>query len=123
MDDEEILSPQNDNSNLTEDYLFNSVIFQSKSLNNQTGNEERLFYSSDHTLEDVIILIELVKTTHNLGDRLESILIGLLAALLPKGNIIKSKIIGTSNSIHYQKLIKDNESHLPRCSVNNVTFH
>ena len=121
LDDEDSSSSQDDNSILTEDYLLNSIILQSGSINNDIINEERLFESSDHTIEDVILLIELIKTTHNLGDRLESILIGLLAVLLPKDNIIKSKIIETSNSIHYyQKLIQDNEKHLPRCSVHKI---
>ena len=83
LDDEDSSSSQDDNSNLTEDYLLNSIILQSGSINNDIINEERLFESSDHTIEDVILLIELIKTTHNLGNRLESILIGLLAVLLP----------------------------------------
>ena len=47
VDYKEFSCPPNDNSNSTEDYMFNSIIFQSSSLNNINVNEERLFDSID----------------------------------------------------------------------------
>ena len=49
VDYKEFTCPLNDNSNSTEDYMFNSIIFQSGFLNNINVNEERLFDSIDQT--------------------------------------------------------------------------
>ena len=68
---------------LLEDYLFNSVIIQkSISLNNELNCEI--------TLEEVMLIVEIIKITNNLGDMIESLITGLIASLLPTNNIIKT---------------------------------
>ena len=47
VDYKEFSCPPNDNSNSTEDYLFNSILFQGGSLNNINVDEMCLFDSSD----------------------------------------------------------------------------
>ena len=59
------LNPINQNVLLTKEYLFYFIIFQSSSTVNNNIIKEPTFASSSHTLEDVIILFQLFKITHN----------------------------------------------------------
>ena len=49
VDDKKLSSPPNNNSNVTEEYMYNLIIFQSGFLNNINVNEVRLFDYSDQT--------------------------------------------------------------------------
>ena len=112
------------NSQLTDDYLSGSIVVQS----NVCGDvdpiySEPLYLGSDCTLLDLLLILELIKTTNNLGDTNESILLGFLGSFLPKDNIISSLLAQTTGSIYYfQSLIKQGQLHFQKCSIHKILF-
>ena len=55
-----------------------------------------------------MILVEIIKTTNNLGDKLESLIIGTIASLLPTDNMIKNLLQSNSGWMYYyQKLVSN----------------
>ena len=102
-------------------YLTGSVIFQSSEFEPLIEDSDTLFSGSDFNIEDIIIILELIKTTNNLGDTVESIILGMLASFLPTDNIISNKIKENSGTLFYfQKLIKESQKHIPKCSVHRI---
>jgi hypothetical protein len=101
--------------------LTGSVIFQSSEFDPEINLNDTLYNGSDFNIEDIMIILELIKTTNNLGDTVESIILGMLASFLPKNNIISNKIKEKSGTLfHFQKLIKDSQKHLPKCSIHRI---
>ena len=102
-------------------YLTGSVIFQSSDYDPLTEEAQTLFEGSDFTMEDIILILELIKTTNNFGETVESIILGMLASFLPKDNAISKAISENSGTLFYfQKLIKNCQKHIPKCSIHKI---
>ena len=78
----------NDNNLLTNDYLYKSTIIQNSIVSTDSFLKEPILNGSKILLSDIILILELIKVTNNLGDTVESIVLGLLASILPSDNVI-----------------------------------
>jgi hypothetical protein len=98
----------NNNPLLNEKYLVDSEIIQSTNVEtNADIYNSPLYPGTDTSVLDLIIILELIKTTVKLGEINESIILGLLASFLPPNNAIKLFLSESTSSIyHFQKLIK-----------------
>ena len=97
----------NNNLLLNEKYLLNSEIIQSTNVEtNADIYNSTLYPGTDTSVLDLIIILELMKTTVKLGEVNECLILGLLASFLPPNNSIKLFLSETTSSIyHFQKLI------------------
>ena len=109
----------NNNPRLTENYLLGSESIQSSKIEDIDDIYcEDLYPGSETTVFDLIIILELIKSTIKLGDVNESIILGLLASFLPPDNAIKIYLSQTSFSIYnFQKLINKSSSQFNKCSI------
>ena len=107
---------------LTDDYLSGSVLVQeNESHDVDPIFSEFLYEGSNLTLEDAILILELIKSTNNLGDTNESIILGMLGSFMPKDNLIKKLMSETTGSIyHFQNLLKKGQQHFQKCSVHKI---
>ena len=110
------------NPKLTEYYLTGSENIQSSNGENNTDfYYSPLYPGTDISVFDLIIVLELIKTTIKLGDVNESIILGLLASFLPADNAIKMYLTQTSASIyHFQKLIKNSHDSFNKSSIHKI---
>ena len=107
---------------LTDDYLSGSILVQeNESSEVDPIFSELLYDGSDLTLEDAILIIELIKSTNNLGDTNESIVLGMLGSFVPKDNLIRKILAETTGSIyHFQSLLKKGQLHFQKSSVHKI---
>ena len=120
--DEPPLSPiNNDNNLLTNDYLYKSTIIQNSIVSTDSYLKEPICNGSRILLSDIILILELIKVTNNLGDTVESIVLGLLASILPSDNVIKRILSQQTGSLYfYQKFIKNCHDHIAKCSIHKL---
>ena len=102
-------------------YLKGSIIIQSNISGSNSKIDLDLYPGSNLKLVDLVLVLEMLKSTNNLGDTNEAIILGLLASFLPENNEIKIYLSQTSSSIyHFQKLIKSTHCHLQKSSVHKI---
>ena len=112
----------NNNPLLTEDFLSGSLLVQcGVSPDMDLIFNEPLYEGSDLTLEDALLIIEMIKSTNNFGDTNESIVLGMLGSFMPKDNLIRKIMAEKSGSIyHFQKLMKKGLQHFQKSSVHKI---
>ena len=112
----------NNNRDLSEFYLVGSDNIQSCNVEKFDDiYSSPLYPGSDTTVFDLIIVLELIKTTIKLGDVNESVILGLLASFLPPDNAIKVFLSQTSSSIyHFQKLINKSREGIHKSSIHKI---
>jgi hypothetical protein len=106
---------------LTDNYLSGSELVQSNIRNEIPMFNEPLYEGANFSLEDLLLILELIKCSNNFGDTNESIILGLLGSFLPKGNLIYKLLSETSGSIFYfQKLLKRGATGFDKCSIHKI---
>ena len=106
---------------LTDNYLSGSELVQSNIKNDIPMFNEPLYEGANFSLEDLLLILELIKCSNNFGDTNESIILGLLGSFLPKGNLIHKLLSDTTGSIFYfQKLLKRGATGFDRCSIHKI---
>lgn len=118
----------NDDDSIHEDvsYLDGAIEFQSGG--NSIIDEEcakflkqSLFEGSEHTMQDVMILLELYKAFTHIGDTNESFLLGIIASVLPRNNLLARCLKKTGfTSYFFQKLISFGTSLITHSSIYKV---
>jgi hypothetical protein len=107
-------------------YLDGAITFQSGSTENDDSDcinflSQSLFPGSEHTVQDVMVLIELFKAFTHIGDINESFLLGIIASVLPHNNLLARCLKKNGfTSYFFQKLINFGTILIPKCSIYKV---
>ena len=101
------------------EYTKGCVILQRPSqYEAQDWTKEALFPGSKLIASHLFLILEMIKTTQSLGDIDESIILGILASVLPEGNLISEILNQTSQTSYYfQDIIKKGHQALYKCGI------
>jgi len=107
-------------------YLEGAIEFQSgcnlkPDLDCVNFLSQSLFEGSEHTIQDIMVLIELYKAFTHIGDINESFLLGIIASVLPQNNLLARCLKKSGfTSYFFQKLINFGTTLIPKCSIYKV---
>ena len=105
------------NINLTELYLKGSVVIVSNKINNELLKQP-IYSGSSILVSDLMLYLEFLKTTLKLGDLNETIILGLLASILPKPNALSNWLQNTTQTTYsYTQFIKKETNFALKASI------
>ena len=94
------------NSVLTFNYLDGATLFVLRHKKNDAHDSifrnSKLFPGSNHSVEDLSLSIQLLRTTCRFGDTEQGLILGLIAAFLPENNPIVQELGRTVSRTQYR---------------------
>jgi hypothetical protein len=105
------------NLNLTEYYLKGSVVIVSNKINNELFYQP-IYSGSNILVSDLMLYLEFLKSTLKLGELNETIILGLLASILPKPNSLSNWLQNTTQTTYsYTQFIKKETNFAQKASI------